>query len=61
MELRRGLESSLIHDSSLEAEGGCFKSKSAEVISAGFGGSVPYESPRRGSQVYDTAMRASES
>ena len=60
-ELRRGLESSLIHDSSLEAGSGCLHSKNAEVISAGFGGSVPYESPRRGSRVYDTAMRASES
>jgi hypothetical protein len=61
MALWRGLKSSLIHDSSLEAESGCLDSKNAGVISAGFGGSVPYESPRRGSRVYDTAMRASES
>jgi len=52
-ELLRGSESLMFHDSSLEAEGGCLGLKNAEVISGGFGGSVPYESPRRGSRVYD--------
>jgi hypothetical protein len=60
-ELWRGGKSLLFHDSSLEAGSGCFDLKNARVISRGFGGSVPYGSPRRGSRVYDTAVRASES
>jgi hypothetical protein len=60
-ESRRGLKSFLFHDSSLEAGSGCLDLTNARVISAGLGGSVPYESTRRGSRVYDTVMRASES
>lgn len=60
-ELWRGLKSLLFHDSSLEAEGGGSDLKNANGISGGFGENVPYESPRRGSRVYDTAMRTSES